>query len=157
MENKYYSLGSVENSRFIKLIQIVFGILCIAVAIFWFLFNLRAAKTDKTLWITIIFLAGFGFYMVWAGLGLASRFIEVQSDKIRLKTTILLSPVELAVQDIQKILIFPFNLTFMLTSGRKINMRLSSSYYETNAMIKDSILDFAEENKVSFEMKEEKI
>jgi len=69
MEKMYFSLGTSENNRLVKVIQIVFGVVCIAVAIFWLVFNIKSLKADGTLWITIIFLSGFGFYQIWAGLG----------------------------------------------------------------------------------------
>ena len=85
MEKKYFSFSPVENSLIIKLIRIVFGIVCIVVAIFWLNFNFRSLNIDWTLWITIIFLVGFGFYQIWTGLGRATRFIEIDKDIIRLK------------------------------------------------------------------------
>jgi len=157
MEKKYYSLGSEENSKLVKLIQVIFGILCFAVAFYWLYFNLRSLKADGTLWITIIFLIGFGFYQIWSGMGKAKRFIEINSDKIRLKKTVLLPFVELGKGDIDKIEVFPFNLKFYLKTGKTLILRLSSSYYETNAAIKDGILVFAEVNSIGYELKEEKL
>jgi hypothetical protein len=157
METKYFSFSSVENNKLVKIIQIVFGIVCIAIAIFWLIFNIRSLKADGTLWITIIFLSGFGFYQVWAGLGKATRFIEISSDKIRLKKTILLSALEMQVSEIQKIEIFPFNLIFFLKTKKKILLRFSSTYYETNEKIKDEILGFAEFNSINTEIVEEKL
>jgi hypothetical protein len=157
MESKYFSLSSVENNRLVKIIQIIFGILCIAVAICWLIFNIRSIKAAGTLWITIIFLSGFGLYQVWAGLGKAIRFIEISSDKIRFKRTILLPPVELPVEAIQKIEIFPFNLIFILKVEKRILLRFSSTYTETNEKIKDEILSFAELNSINIEIVEEKL
>ena len=156
MEKKYFSLSSVENNRKVKIIQIVFGILCITVAIFWLIFNIRALKADGTLWITIIFLSGFGFYQIWTGFGKATRFIEISSDKIRLKKTILLPPIELPVEMIQKIEIFPFNLIFFLKAEKKIILRFSTTFHETNEKVKNEILTFAELNAVKIEFVEEK-
>jgi len=156
MEKKYFSLSSVENNRMVKIIQIVFGILCITVAIFWLIFNIRALKADGTLWITIIFLSGFGFYQIWAGFGKATRFIEISSDKIRLKKTILLPPIELPVEMIQKIEIFPFNLIFFLKAEKKIILRFSTTFHETNEKVKDEILTFAKLNAVKIDFIEEK-
>src|ERR1035437_2967510 len=140
MEKKYYSLGSEENSKLVKLIQVIFGILCFAVAFYWLYFNLRSLKADGTLWMTIIFLIGFGFYQIWSGLGQAKRFVEINSDKRRMKKTVLLRFVELGKEDIDKIEVFPFNLKFYLKTGITLILRSSSSYYETNAAIKDGIL-----------------
>src|SRR5450631_647685 len=118
MEKKYYSLSSVENSKLVKIIQVIFGILCFAVAGYWLYFNLRSLKTDGTLWITIIFLIGFGFYQICSGLGRATRFIEISTDKIRLKKTVLLPFTDFTKEEIEKVEIFPFNLKFYLKSGK---------------------------------------
>ena len=157
MEKKYFALSTVENNRLIKVIQVAFGVVCFAVAVFWLIFNIRSMKTDSTLWITIIFLTGFGFYQVWAGFGKATRFIEIGSDKIRIKKTVLLPPVELSSSEIKKIEIFPFNLIFYLNTEKKMLLRFSSSYYETNEKIKDELIVFGELNSVNIEFIEEKL
>jgi hypothetical protein len=157
METKYFSLSSVENNRLVKIIQIVFGIVCLAIAIFWLIFNIRSLKADATLWITILFLSGFGLYQVWAGLGQATRFIEISSDKIRLKKTVILSAVEIPVSEIQKIELYPFNLIFFIKTNKRILLRLGANYQETNEKIKDEILIFAELNSIKIEMVEEKL
>lgn len=157
MGKKYFSLGSVENNRLIKIIQIIFGIVCFTVAIFWLIFNIRSLKADGTLWITIIFLSGFGFYQVWAGLGQATRFIEISSDKIRLKKNIMLPAVEILPGEIQKIEVYPFNLIFYLKTKKRIFLRFGTTYHETNEKIKDEILSFAELNSIKTEIMEEKL
>ena len=157
MENKYFALSSVENSRLVKIIQIAFGLVCFVVAVFWLIFNLRSMKADHTLWITIIFLSGFGFYMVWSGFGKATRFIEFSSDKIRLKKTILLPPAILPAQEIQKIEVFPFNIIFHFKTNKKVLLRFSTTYTETNEKIKDEIISFGELNSVNVEFVEEKL
>jgi hypothetical protein len=157
MDRKYFPLSSVENNRVVKIIQVAFGIVCFAVAVFWLIFNIWSLKTDGTLWITIIFLSGFGFYQVWAGLGRATRFIEISSDEIRLKKTVIFPAVMISVSEIQKIEVFPFNLIFFLKTGKKIVLRFSSTYHETNEKVKDEILSFAEVNSINIEIVEEKI
>lgn len=157
MDIKYFSLSSIENSRIANILRIVFGIICIAVAAFWISFNVSLLKTDWTLWITIIFLSGFGFYQVWSGLGKASKFIEIGPDFIRLKKNPLLSPVKMAVSQIEKIELFPLNLIFFLKSGKKILLRFGTTFQETNELIKDEILKFAELNSIPAEFIEETI
>lgn len=157
MEKKYFALGSADNNKLVKWIQILFGIVCFAVAIFWLVFNIRSLKADGTLWITIVFLSGFGFYQVWAGIGMATRFIEISSEKIRLKKTILLPAVEISASEIQKIELFPFTLFLFLKTNKRILLRFGTTYHETNEKIKDEILDFAELNSIGVEIKEEKI
>jgi hypothetical protein len=157
MEKKYFLLSSAENSKLVKLIQMAFGIICIAVAVYWLIFNARSLKADKTLWITILFLTGFGVYQIWAGLGRAARFIEITSEKIRLKKSIFLPELNIASNEIQKIEIFPLNLIFFLKSQKRILLRFGTSYQETNEQIKDEILAFGDLNSINTEIKEEKL
>jgi hypothetical protein len=157
MDKKYFPLSSVENNRVIKIVQVAFGFVCIAVAVFWLIFNIRSMKTYGTLWITIIFLSGFGFYQIWAGIGRAIRFIEISSDTIRLKKTAVFPTVVISASEIQKIEVFPFNLIFILKTGGKNVLRFSSTYHKTNEKIKEEIFRFTEINSISIENVEEKL
>jgi hypothetical protein len=157
MEKKYFLLSSIENNRVIRIIQIVFGIVCLAVAIFWLIFNIRSLKTEGTLWITIIFLSVFGLYQVWSGLGKATRFIEISSIGIRLKKTIILPAVEMSAGDIQKIEIYPFNLIFFLKAKKRLILRFSTTFQETNEKVKDELIVFGELNSIDVEFVEEKL
>jgi HAMP domain-containing protein len=157
METKYFSLGTSENNRFVKIIQIVFGIACFAVAIFWLIFNIRSLKADGTLWITVIFLSGFGFYQIWSGLGRATRFIEIGQDKIRLKKISILPLMEIRANDIEKIEIFPFNLIFLIRPGKKIFLRFGTTYTDNIEPIKNGIIQFSLDNNISVETKIEEI
>lgn len=157
MENKYFSLSPVDSNKLVKVIQIAFGFVCIAIAGFWLFYNIKSLKADSTLWITILFLSGFGFYMIWAGLGKAVRFVEISSASIRIKQTILLPVNKMQAVEIQKIDLYPFKIIFLLKSDKKFTLRLSSSFYETNAKIVDAVFEFAEENTIEIEEIEEKI
>jgi hypothetical protein len=157
MDKKYFPLSSVENNRVVKIVQVAFGFVCIAVAVFWLIFNIRSMKTYGKLWITIIFLSGFGFYQIWAGIGRAIRFIEISSDTIRLKKTAVFPTVVISASEIQKIEVFPFNLIFILKTGGKNVLRFSSTYHETNEKIKEEIFRFTEINSISIENVEEKL
>jgi hypothetical protein len=157
MEFKYFSLGSTENSRIVKIIRIVFGIVCIGVAGYWFGFNIRLLKADGTLWITILFLLGFGLFQIWTGLGYANRFIKIGNNNIHLKKNPILPMVEMSAGEIEKIELFPLNLIFFMKSKKRILLRFGTTYYETNEEIKDEILSFAEANSIPLEIIEEKL
>jgi HAMP domain-containing protein len=157
MENKYFLLSSVENNKVVRIIQIVFGLVCLAVAVFWLVFNIRSVQTNSTLWITIIFLSVFGLYQIWSGLGRATRFIEISSDRIRLKKTIILPTIAMRAEEIQKIEIYPFNLIFILKAEKRIILRFSTTYQETNEKVKDELLVFGELNSIEVEFVKEKL
>lgn len=157
MEKRYFTLGAVESNKLVKLFQIIFGIVCIGLAFFWLIFNVKALKSDFTLWITVLFLSGFGFYEVWAGIGRATRFIELGSGIIRLKKSILMPPVEIQAQEIMKLELYPLSIIFYLKSGKKILLRFGTTYQETNEEIVKSLELFSETYTVDLEVKEDKL
>jgi hypothetical protein len=157
MEKKYFLLSNTDNNKIVKIIQVIFGVVCVSVAVFWMLFNLKSMKTDRTMWITIAFLAAFGLYEVWAGLGKAIRFIEISEEKIRLKKGIFLPAIDILFIEIKKIELFPFNINFFLKSGKKTVLRLGASFQETNEKIKDEIIIYSESAGVIAEIVEEKL
>ena len=157
METKYFSLGQGENSRLVKFFRLLFGAVCIAISIFWMIFNIRSLKADGTLWITIIFLSGFGFYQIWAGLGRTTIFIEISKNFIRLKKNPILPSVKISSGEIKKIELFPLNLIFYLSYGKKIYLRFGTTYTDNIDPIKSEIEQFASGNNIYLEIKREEI
>jgi hypothetical protein len=157
MEKKYFLLESKENTRAIKIIQIVFGIICIATAIFWLIHNVMSLKSDSTLWITIVFLISFGAYQILAGFGKTERYIETSSEKIVLKQNSFLPKIELKACNLDAIEIFPLSILFRLKNHNKIIFRFGLSNTEIINPVKDEIVDFAEMNSIPIEEKKEEI
>jgi len=154
---KHFYLGTYENSRFVNIARIIFGVVCIFFAIFWSVFNFNSVKTDGKLWITIAFLLGFGFYQIWAGLGRATRFIEIGSENIRLKKSAFLSPVRIMAVDLDRVEIHPLNVIFYFRTGEKILLRFGTTYHEVNEKILDEIIGFAESNRIQFKVIDENL
>ena len=157
MEKKYFSLESKENTRAIKIIQIVFGIICIATAILWLIHNIMSLKSDGTLWITIVFLISFGAYQILAGFGKTERYIETGPEKIVLKQNSFLPKIELKAHDLAAIEIFPLSILFRLKNQKKIIFRFGLSNTEIINPVKDEIVDFADLNPITVEEKKEEI
>jgi hypothetical protein len=157
MATKYFSLGTGDSSKIVKIIRIIFGIVCITVAIFWLIFNIRSLQSDWTLWITIFFLSGFGFYQVWSGFDRAILFIEIGPGYIRLKKNPILPVIVIVSEEIEKIELFPMNVIFFLKTKKRIFLRFGTTYYETNEKVKDELITFSEYNKINVEIIEEKL
>lgn len=157
MEKKYFSLDPKEDARVVRIFQIVFGIFCIVIALFWMIFNIRSGKTDNSLWITIIFLVGFGAYQILAGLGKTKKYIELGPDKIVLKQNSFLPMIQLKAADIEKIEIFPLSINFLLANRKKINFMFGLSYTDIINPVKEAVMEFAEVNKITVEEKNEEI
>ncbi|MGD0341255.1 MAG: hypothetical protein ABSA76_06075 [Bacteroidales bacterium] len=157
MDKKYFFLEAKENSRAVKIIQIVFGIICIVTAIFWVIHNIISLKSDSTLWITIIFLTGFGAYQVLAGLGKTERYIETGPEKIVLKQNSFLPKIELKAYDLDAIEIFPLSILFRFKNRKKIIFRFGLSNTDIINPVKAEIVDFATLNSIPVEEKKEEI
>jgi len=155
MENKHFSLSTSENSRFIRIVRILFGLICIAVAFAWIIISIRSLKSEFTVWVTIIFLAGFGFYQLWSGLGRTAIFIRICDDRIVLKKYPILQPVEMISGDIERIELYPLKIIFFLGSRKSILLRFGTTYYETNEKIRDELIEFASSHNIRVEIIEE--
>ncbi len=157
MDKVYFSLDSRDDNRLIRIFRVILGVLCIVIAGYWFVFNLRAEKQTLTQWITVAFLLGFGVYQIYSGFGYAGIFIEINSDKIRLKKNPVLPLKELSAGLIEKIELFPLNVVFVLKSGDKSRLRFGISDPDKIENIKKSIIEFSDENKVTLEIMTEEI
>ncbi len=156
MENKNFLLGPDETSTSVRIIRIIFGSGCIVIAVFWMIFNLKSVKPDRSLWITVTFLTGFGLYQIWAGLGRAARFIEISREMIRLKKNSILPVREIRASEIKKIEVFPLNLIIYFHRGnKKTILRFGNTYSDITSLIKDEIDQFAQENNILLEIKNE--
>jgi uncharacterized protein YlzI (FlbEa/FlbD family) len=156
MDKGYFPLGDEEESRVVKLIKVAFGITCILMALYWVYYNLKILKVAGTLWISIIFLASFGLYLILSGLGMTFRYIIIGST-IKIKKSAIGHPVVLSSSEIDRIEIFPLSIVFILNSGKKFLLRFGTVHNETNEKIVDEIVKFAETYNIEFEIKEENI
>ena len=157
MEAKHFSLDTRENNKVINIIRIVFGIICVITSVSWTLYNFSAIKSQGTLWITILFLAGFGIYQVFSGLGRTSKYIEIGRSNIIVRNKSIFPPVEISSGDIDKIEFFPLNVVFFLKSKKRLLIRFGTTYYETNEKIVSELGIFADNNKIPYEVIEEKL
>jgi hypothetical protein len=157
MEKKRFLLEAKENSGFIRMLQIIFGILCLGVAIYWGVFQINSLKAESKLWITIVFLVGFGAYQVAAGFGKITKFIETGPETIVLKQNSFLPKIELKSPDLSKIEIYPLSIHFILTEKKKFILRFGMNYTEIINPVKDAVTEFAGLNNIAFEEKREEI
>jgi hypothetical protein len=157
METKHFSLGPSETNIIFKIIRILFGLVCIVIAICWIIFNIRAVSADRTLWITVLFLSGFGLYQVWAGLGRTVTYIQIEKDRIMLKKNSFLPVREMKSTEIKKIEVFPLNLIFYFHKGSKTVLRFGTTYTDNIDPVKTGMEEFASLNNIDLERVAEEI
>ena len=157
MEEKIFFLEYRDNSHITKVFQVVLGILCIGISIYWIIFNIKSFKADSTLWITVVFLVFFGIYQILAGTGKTKKYIETGPDRIRLKQNSILPAVILQPGDIEKIELYPISIIFTMKRGGNIKLRFGVTYTDIIQPVKDEIILFARKNSLEFEEIIEKI
>lgn len=154
MEKKHFSLEMRDENRLTKIFQVILGLACIAIACYWLIYNIRSDKSG-TLWVTVIFLTGFGVYMIWSGFGYGYRFIEFVGDKITLKKNSFLSPVVINAREVGKIEMYPLKFKVIFRSSKMIQTRFGVSDIEKIELIKDEIIKFAADHNIPTEIKNE--
>ena len=157
MEKVYFPLELREDNRLTIIFRIIFGGVLLVIAAFWSFYNFSSMKADRTLWITVIFLVGFGIFQILTGFGFTKTFIELNNNNIRLKKHSLLPPVVLHAEQIEEIELFPFKVHFIVKPGRKILLRFGISDPEKVDLIKAEIINFADSNNLKSEIVTEEI
>jgi len=151
MGEKIFFLDQRDSSHITKIFQIILGVLCIGIALYWMVFNIKSLKADTTLWITIAFLIFFGIYQILAGTGKTKKYIETGPGKIVLKQNSVLPPVTLKPGEIDKIELFSLSIIFIMKKSGKIKLRFGVTYSDIIQPVKDEIVEFAELHNIPFE------
>jgi len=151
MEKKYFSLEIGKSNRITRTFNLLLGSVCIVLAFSWVFINFDTLASNRILWLSVIFLLGFGYYQVITGLGRGDKFIEIGADSLRIKKNSILPPVELNAREIAKAEIYPLKLVFRLNSGKSLRVRFGTTFTDIIEPVKESIEDFCAENKIPFE------
>lgn len=157
MDIKHFPLGTNKSGRFIAVVRIAFGIVCLLVAAYYLFMLQGRDQTAGSAATATIFLVLFGAYLIWAGAGRAYRFIEISDDFVKMKRDIFRSPVVINGKDLSKIDFYPMNILFHITSGKTILLRFGSMFHETNDQIRDTLMKFAEKLNIDVEIIEDKL
>ncbi|HLN21906.1 MAG TPA: hypothetical protein VK213_12510 [Bacteroidales bacterium] len=157
MEKKSFPLGTVEDNRTVRILRILFGVACLATAAYWIIYSITQSRYDWSLLVSILFLIAFGGYQVWAGLGKAFRYIEINPTSITLRKSSLRKPEIMNATEISGIEILPLSIIFRKGEGEKTILRLGQVHYETNENIIDMLISFAERNNISYEIKADEL
>ena len=155
MEEKTFDLDPHEHPRWMNILQIIFGIICIAVAFYNIISGLNNENSSLTLVAAVIFLFLFGIYQIMAGSGNTRKYFRITADRISIRQLPVLPVANLGKSEIEKIEFFPLSIKFHLKNRRKIKFRFGISYPEIIDPVKQYVITFAETNNISFSVLEE--
>lgn len=149
---KRYPLESRESSKPVRILQLIFGIVCIFIAGWWTVFILRVPE-NANFWFAIIFMLLFGIFQIYSGLGYASKYLTVDSERLIIKKTVFGRTEVFAGTDIERILIFPLSVSVVLRNRRTISLRFPVTLGEGIDRVKDALAEYARDNKIMSEEK----
>ena len=155
MTKKTFSLEIQDNNKVIRSIQIIFGIVLIIIAGYWLIYNIRSTDGKGSLWITLIFLTGFGAYQIYSGLGFARKYIEFGDDILKIRTNSFVPSVSVKADAISTAEVYPLKVVIVLKTGKKILIRLGVTDTLKIENIKDEIIRFVTRNNVQVELRNE--
>jgi hypothetical protein len=157
MEIKNLPLEISTGTKFTRIVQLVFGALCIIIGAFWMIFNFKSLRADTTLWITVSFLFAFGAYQIFAGLGKIKKYIEFRGETIILRQNSFLPAVEFKSAEIVRIDIYPLSIQFILEKKKRFILRFGLSNTEVIDPIKNAVMEFSATYNVPCEEKREEL
>lgn len=151
MRKNYFSLEVNKSNKLTKGFQLILGITCILLIIGWTITNYDILSSGFTFWMAILFLLGFGYYQINAGLGMGEKFIEIMDDRIRFKEYSVVPPKIIQASELQKAEIFSLSITFNMRSGKKIRFRFGTTFTDSIDPVKDAIENFCSSNGIETE------
>jgi len=156
METIRYSLDNKESSGFVRLLQIIFGIACIAVALWWAWFIIKSSD-NGSYWIATLFMLFFGAFQIYSGLGYAAKFIELHNDSIEFKKASLGRKERVKSTGIDKIDILPLSVTIFMKDKRSFTISFGMSIAGTIDSIKDGVIEWSGKNNVEIIEKSDRL
>ncbi len=145
---KHFPLGPAETNRPVMIIKVLFGAGCIVLGLIWLIFNIRNSGPEFSLWITILFLFGFGLFQIWAGIGRSARFINVDESLILLRKSSILPAQKFSRDNLDAIALYAMSIVFFKKNGKKTILRFGTEYSEFINPAKDAVIEFAESNNI---------
>lgn len=157
MDKRTILLENTENSRLVNIIRILFGVICILLAAGWVFFNLTSARSELTIWITIVFLASFGVFQVLAGAGKTIKFITISDEMIELKQHSVFPAVKIPADELASIEIHPLSIIFFLKKGDRHILRFGITYTESIVPVKEAVIEYASVKSIGIEDREDEL
>ena len=147
METIRYSLDNKESSGFVRLLQIIFGVACIAVSLGWAWFIIKSSDIDSY-WIATLFMLFFGAFQIYSGLGYAAKFIELHNNSIEFKKASIGLKEQVEASMIEKIEILPLAVNIFMKDKRSFIISFGMSIAASIDSIKDGLIEWSEMNNV---------
>lgn len=148
-------LGEREDKALVKIMIIIFGILCIITAGWWAVFLVKYPGNENIFWLASIFLFLFGIYQLYSGLGYARRFISRRNGILYIRQNSLLPGREINSGRVSQLEVRSMDMVFHFDNSSRFRVKLGIRYPDLGQKIKSFIIEFAEDNNIDIFYKNE--
>ena len=146
MKEKYFDLDPDNKTQLVKILQIIFGILCIASTLYYLFSGIISGASKIALLTALFFLVLFGIYQIMSGLDKTKKYFRLIPNSISFKQHSVLPVTEIQADIIDKIELFPLSIKFFLKNSKKIKFRFGISYPEIIDPVKQEVIGFADDH-----------
>jgi len=155
MEEQTIQLGEREDKLLVRIIVIIFGIMCIFTAGWWAIFLIRYPENERIFWAGSIFLFLFGIYQVYAGLGFARRYVSRQNGVLIIRQNGMLPARKIKSANVTQLEIRNYDMVLHMIDGSRFRIKLGLRYPDLGQRVRDFITEYAETNKIEVFYKNE--
>jgi len=148
METQRFNLDLSENNSVNRILKSIFGIICIVVSLVLTMMIHRSGQSTWSTWIAVGFLFIFGIWMVLKVTGLTDRFAVISENEIILKDKFYSPALAIKASDLEKTGFGQLKITFYLSSGKVIVLRLGTYYRENSMELMEAVEEFCNLNRI---------
>lgn len=155
MSEEIISLGEREDKLAVRIIIIIFGLVCIFTAGWWIVFLIKNPDNEKIFWAGSIFLFLFGAFQVYSGLGYARRYVKREDGILTLRQNSLLPAKKISPDQVKHLEIRTYDMLIHLVDGPGIRIKLGLRYPDLGQKVRDFITGYAKDNNIEIFYKNE--
>ncbi|HUS87246.1 MAG TPA: hypothetical protein VMW76_08400 [Bacteroidales bacterium] len=149
MQHKHISLDDRPEKRMVRVIMVIFGLLCLFTSGWWSVYLLKLPDNNNNMfWLATLFLFLFGLYQIYSGLGLATRYMIFEEKVFIVRQNSLLTPKKFYSDNIKTVEIGSHDISLLFNDGRRYRIKLGLKYPDLGENIKENIIEFATGHKI---------
>lgn len=155
MEEQTILLGEKEDKPLVKIMVIIFGIMCIITAGWWTVFLVRYPDNESIFWAGSIFLLLFGLYQLLSGLGYTKRYISRINGGLVIRQNSLLPAKKLEASQLGQLEVRSMDMVLHTHDSSRLRIKLGIRYPDLGQQVKEFIITWAEDNNIEIFYKHE--
>ncbi|MDZ7739778.1 MAG: hypothetical protein U5K32_12070 [Bacteroidales bacterium] len=155
MDKQTILLGEKEDKPLVKIMVIIFGIMCIITAGWWTVFLIRYPDNENIFWAGSIFLLLFGLYQLLSGLGYTKRYISRTNGELLIRQNSLMPVKNLQASQLRQLEIRSMDMVLHGHNSSRLRIKLGIRYPDLGQQVKEFVIRWAEDNNIEIFYKNE--